>query len=51
MERTERENGIRMIFVDTRGTGEKEIAEELRNKRITVECKYLESGDYVISQT
>ena len=36
-----------MIFVDNRGSGEKEVAELLMMKKIPVELKYLESGDIV----
>ena len=38
------------IYVDSRGEGEKRIAELLTERRYPVEVKHLESGDYVFDE-
>jgi ERCC4-type nuclease len=37
-----------MIIIDSRGSGELSIAQKLREKRIPVEVKHVESGDIII---
>lgn len=39
------------IYIDTRGTGETAIAEELKKLHYPVELKHIESGDYVFGDT